>query len=105
MDSKRNDQPASGTGAEQADDHVYGQTPGAGDWKRIARIVLLVALVLWTVLFFASNRETTTVSLVVTSIEIPLIWVLIGTFLAGMIVMYLLTYLRGRKRRKAAKKS
>lgn len=97
MDSKQNDS------ALSPDEHVYGQTPGTKDWKRIARVVLLVALVIYTVLFFASNNQPTTVSLVVTSVTISLIWVLIGTFLAGMLVMYLISYTRGRKRRKAAK--
>lgn len=88
---------------KSGNDHVYGKAPGPGDWKRTVRIVLLALLVLFAVAFFGSNREQTTVSFVFTTVSVPLIWVLIGTFIAGMLVMYLLMYLRGRKRRKAAK--
>ena len=74
-----------------------------GDWKPIARIVALVVLVVFSLLFFLLNRETVEVSLVVTTVTIPLIWILIGTFLAGAAVMYLLLMLRRRSARKARK--
>ncbi|MBK6762865.1 MAG: LapA family protein [Micrococcales bacterium] len=82
-------------------DHVYGTPPGAGDWRRITRLVLLAVLVVYTVLFFLMNRTSVDVSLVVTTVNIPLIWTLIGTFLLGAVVMYLLMYLRRRAERKA----
>lgn len=84
-------------------DHVYGRPPGAGDWRRITRMVLLAVLVVFTVLFFALNRKNVEVSLVVTTVTIPLIWILIGTFLLGALVMYLAMYLRRRAGRKARK--
>jgi uncharacterized integral membrane protein len=85
----------------QRQDHVYGRPPGAGDWKRIVRMVLLAVLIVFTLLFFLLNRESVEVSLVVTTVTIPLIWILIGTFLLGALVMYLLMYLRRRAGRKA----
>ena len=85
-------------------DERYGKPPGAGDWKPIARAVALVALVVFTVLFFLRNRDSVEVSLVVTTVTIPLIWILIGTFLLGAAVMYLLLMLRRRSARKARKK-
>ncbi len=84
-------------------DHRYGKPPGVQDWRRIARVVALVVLVIFTVLFFLGNRDKVEVSLVVTTVTIPLIWVLIGTFLAGAAVMYLLTMLRRRTARKERK--
>ena len=82
-------------------DLVYGTPPGAGDWRRITRLVLLAVLVIFTVMFFLLNRETVEVSLVVTTVTIPLIWILLGTFLLGAAVMYLLIYVRRRADRKA----
>ena len=82
-------------------DHVYGTPPGAGDWRRITRLVLLAVLVIFTVMFFMLNRASVEVSLVVTTVTIPLIWTLIGTFLLGAVFMYLLLYVRRRAERKA----
>lgn len=79
----------------------FGQTPGAGDWKRISRSVALIVLVVYAVLFFLWNRDTVTVSLVVTTVSIPLVWTLLLSFVLGAAVMYLLTFLR----RRAAKKT
>lgn len=79
---------------------MYGKPPGAGDWKRISRIVALVVLVVYVVLFFVLNQETVPVSLVVTTVTIPLIWILVGTFIMGGVVTYLLLYLRRRSARK-----
>ena len=84
--------------------HVYGKTPGASDWKRITRLVALIALVVFVVLFFVTNRETVEVSLVVATVSIPLVFVLMLVFLLGMATMYLLTYLRRRSGRKATSK-
>lgn len=84
----------------QPQDQVYGKPPGAGDWKRISRIVALVVLVVYVVLFFVLNQETVPVSLVVTTVTIPLIWILVGTFIMGGVVTYLLLYLRRRSARK-----
>lgn len=100
MDSERNDDALT----SEPGDHVYGKTPGAGDWKRIAQTVLLIALVVYTVLFFVNNNELTEVNFVFTTITVKLVWVLIGTFIVGAIVMYLILWLRGRRKRKAAKK-
>ncbi len=83
---------------------VFGKAPGAGDWKRITRIAALVVLVIYVVLFFLWNRETVEVSLVVTTVTIPLVFVLILAFVLGMAVMYLLTYLRRRAARKVRTK-
>lgn len=80
---------------------VFGRAPGAGDWKRITRIGALVVLVIYVVLFFLWNFETVQVSLVVTTVTVPLVVILAFTFTLGMAVMYLLTYLRRRARRKA----
>ena len=87
----------------EGEDHRYGKPPGPGDWKPIARIVALIVLVVFSILFFLLNRKTIEVSLVVTTVSIPLIWVLLGTFLAGAAVMYLLLMLRRRSARKARK--
>ncbi len=84
----------------QSQDQVYGKPPGAGDWKRISRIVALGVLVVYVVLFFVLNQETVPVSLVVTTVTIPLIWILVGTFIMGGVVTYLLLYLRRRSARK-----
>jgi uncharacterized integral membrane protein len=84
-------------------DYVYGAPPGARDFRRIARIVALVVLVVFAVLFFLLNRDSVEVSLVVTTVTIPLVWILIGTFLMGALAMYLFQYLRGRAVRKARK--
>ena len=84
-------------------DHVYGSPPGAGDWRRIARIVALTVLVAFAVLFFLLNRDSVEVSLVVTTVTIPLVWVLMGTFLLGALTMYLFQYQRRRAVRKARK--
>ncbi|MFN8182920.1 MAG: LapA family protein [Candidatus Nanopelagicales bacterium] len=96
-------QPAPTPGPNERQDHVYGSPPGAGDWRRITRLVLLAVLVIFTVLFFLRNRETVEVSLVVTTVTIPLIWILLGTFLLGAAVTYLLLYVRRRADRKAQK--
>lgn len=79
---------------------VYGKPPGAGDWKRVSRLALLGLLVVFTILFFAFNLDNVEVSLVVTTVSIPLVVVLIGTFLLGAFFMYLLTFLRRRSARK-----
>lgn len=71
---------------------------------RITRLIALIALVVFVVLFFVTNRETVEVSLVVATVSIPLVFVLILVFLLGMATMYLLTYLRRRSGRKAASK-
>lgn len=86
------------------DDHVYGKAPGAGDWKRITRLAALVVLVVYVILFFLFNRNTVEVSLVVTTVSIPVVFVLILSFVLGMAVMYLLTYLQRRSGRKAGHK-
>lgn len=86
------------------EDQVYGKSPGVGDWKRITRLAALVVLVVYVVLFFLSNREKVEVSLVVTTVTIPVVWVLMLAFVLGMAVMYLLLYLRKRAVRKARKK-
>ncbi len=91
----------SGSGDDRRD-HVYGKPPGTGDWKRISRIVALGVLVVYTVLFFLLNRNTVDVNLVVTTASIPLVWILIGTFLLGVIAAYLVSYLRRRAARKVA---
>lgn len=84
--------------------HVYGKTPGTGDWKRITRLAALVVLVVYVVLFFLWNRDHVEVNLVVTSVFIPLFWVLMFSFVLGALAMYLLTYLRRRAARKARKR-
>jgi uncharacterized integral membrane protein len=76
-------------------EHVYGKPPGAGDWKRISRLVALGVLIVYTLLFFLLNRNTVEVNLVVTTASIPLVWILIGVLAA-----YLLSYLRRRAARK-----
>jgi uncharacterized integral membrane protein len=88
--------PAKPTPGPQRKDHVYGKPPGAGDWKRIARLTGLGVLVVYAVLFFLMNRETVTISLVVATVKIPLIWVLLGTFLLGGLAAYLASFLRRR---------
>lgn len=82
-------------------DQVYGKPPGAADWRRITRLSLLIILVVLAVLFFMGNLDSVEVSLVVTTVNVPLVWVLLGTFLLGAAVMYLLLYLRKRAVRKA----
>lgn len=77
-------------------DHVYGKPPGVGDWKRISRLTGLAVLVVYAVLFFLMNRDAVSVSLVVTTVSIPLVWVLIGTFLAGALAAYLISLVRRR---------
>ncbi len=84
-----------------APDHVYGKPPGTGDWRRITRLVLLTVLAIFTVLFFAFNFETVEVSLVVATVNVPLVLVLIGTFLLGAGFMYLFMFRRQRSARKA----
>lgn len=83
---------------------VYGSPPGASDWKRIARMVALAVLVVYAVLFFLMNRQDVAVSLVVTTVNVPLVWILLGTFLVGALAMYLLLHLRKRAAKKAAKR-
>lgn len=83
------------------EDMVYGKAPGAGDWKRITRLSLLGLLIVYAVLFFMFNLEKVTVSLVVATVTIPLVWVLLLSFLLGAAVMYLLLFLRKRAVRKA----
>lgn len=83
---------------------VYGSPPGTGDWRRIARIVTLTVVVVYAVLFFLMNRQEVEVSLVVTTVNVPLVWILVGTFVFGALTMYLVLHLRRRAARKAAKK-
>lgn len=98
------EQPSRGKPFEaEGEANVFGRTPGAGDWKRITRIGALIVLVIYVVLFFLMNGEKVEVSLVVTTVTIPLVFVLILTFLLGAAVMYLLMYLRRRSVRKARK--
>ncbi|MEI2640915.1 MAG: LapA family protein [Candidatus Nanopelagicales bacterium] len=85
----------------EREDHVYGKTPGVGDWKRITRLSLLGLLVVYAVLFFLMNNDTVPVSLVVATVSIPLVWALLLSFVLGAAVMYLLMYLRRRAVRKA----
>ncbi|MEZ5186568.1 MAG: LapA family protein [Candidatus Nanopelagicales bacterium] len=89
------DRPASGPAREE---HVYGKPPGTGDWKRISRLTALGVVIVYTVLFFLMNRDTIEVSLVVTTASIPLVWVLVGSFLLGVVATYLIGYLRRRRR-------
>jgi uncharacterized integral membrane protein len=84
-------------------DYVYGAPPGARDFRRIARLVLLTALIAFSVLFFLLNRDSVEVNLVVTTVTIPLVWILMGTFLLGALTMYLFQYQRRRAVRKARK--
>jgi uncharacterized integral membrane protein len=65
------------------------------------RTSLLIILVVYTVLFFLWNQDPVEVSLVVTTVTVPLVWVLLGTFLLGAAVMYLWMYRRKRAKRKA----
>lgn len=92
--------PMSGGG----DGEVFGKAPGAGDWKRITRLTALGVLIVYVVLFFLWNRETVEVSLVVTNVTIPLVFILMFTFLLGAAAMYLVLYLRKRAVRKARAK-
>lgn len=101
MDADRNDDALTSPTLDQHDDHVYGQGPSSGNWKRTSRSILLVVLVVWSVLFFLWNRDPTKVSLVFTSVTVPLVWILLADFLVGALVMYLVIWLRRRKRRKA----
>jgi uncharacterized integral membrane protein len=83
------------------DDHeVYGRAPGTGDWRRLTRLTALVVLVAFAVLFFLLNRSTVEVSLVVTTVNVPLVWMLLLSFFLGATVMYLWLYLRRRAVRK-----
>lgn len=100
MDSEPKDDKA--LPADESGPHVYGQPPGTSDWRRVTRLALLIALVVWLVLFFLWNRDATEVSLVVTTVTVPLVWILLGVFLLGMLVMYLLMFLRQRRKRKVA---
>ena len=84
-------------------DHVYGKPPGAGDWKRIARIGGLGVISVYVLLFFLMNRETVEINLVVTTASIPLIVVLVGIFLLGALVMYLAQLLLRRRQGKGEK--
>lgn len=72
-----------------------------GGWRSIVRTSLLIILVVYTVLFFLWNQDPVEVSLVVTTVTVPLVWVLLGTFLLGAAVMYLWMYRRKRAKRKA----
>lgn len=101
MDADKNQEALSSPTLGEHDDHTYGQTPSASNWKRNSRSVLLVLLVVWSVLFFMWNRDPTKVSLVFTSVTVPLVWILLADFIVGAVVMYLIIYLRRRKRRKA----
>lgn len=97
----KDETPHKATPTGDREDMVYGRAPGAGDWKRITRLTILALLVVYAVLFFLMNRETVTVSLVVTTVTIPLVWMLLLSFAMGAAVMYLLVYLRQRSVRKA----
>ena len=94
-DEKLPGRPTAGPGREE---HVYGKPPGTGDWKRISRLTALGVVVVYTVLFFLMNRDTIEVNLVVTTANIPLVWVLVGSFLLGVVATYLFGYLRRRRR-------
>jgi uncharacterized integral membrane protein len=87
----------------ETDATVYGRTPGTDDWKRITRIGALVVLVIFVILFFFMNGDKVEVSLVVTTVTIPLVFVLILSFLLGAAVTYLLMYQRRRAVRKTRK--
>lgn len=87
----------------QREDQVYGRAPGAGDWKRITRLSLLGLLIVYAVLFFLMNNDTVPVSLVVATVNMPLVWALLLSFVLGAAVMYLALYLRKRAVRKARK--
>lgn len=97
----KDETPQKATPTGEREDMVYGRAPGAGDWKRITRLTILALLVVYAVLFFLMNRETVTVSLVVTTVTIPLVWMLLLSFALGAAVTYLLLYLRRRTVRKA----
>ena len=88
-------------GIPERGDHVYGRTPGVGDWRRITRLTALGVLIVFALLFFLMNRGTVEVSLVVATASIPLVWALLLSFALGAAVMYLLLYLRRRAARKA----
>ena len=85
----------------EGQDKVYGRPPGAGDWKRITRLTLLGVVIVYVVLFFLMNRKEVQVSLVVADATMPLVWVLLLSFVLGALTMYLLLYLRRRAARKA----
>lgn len=105
MDAEKNDEALTSPTLGDHDDHTYGQTPSASNWKRNSRTGLLVLLVVWSVLFFLWNRDPTQVSLVFTTVTVPLVWILVADFIIGGIVVYLILWLRRRKRRKARRDS
>ncbi len=95
--SSSDDKPSVPMPGPAREDHVYGKPPGAGDWKRITRIGGLGVLIVYALFFFLMNRETVEINLVVTTASIPLIWVLVGVFVLGALVMYLAQLLLRRR--------
>lgn len=66
----------------------------------IAKVVLAVVILVLFLIFIIQNSDSVEVSFVLTTAEIPLVWVFLGCALIGAAVAYLV----GRPGRRATKK-
>ena len=75
--------------------HIGGK-PAAPNWRRYLRIALWVAVAAITALFLLNNSQQVDVSLVFTSLKMPLFLVLFGTLIVGMFLGAGLWHFRNR---------
>lgn len=87
--------------AGQAEDRAsgtlhFGAKPPPADWRKYVRITVWVVVAAITALFLFFNRDPVNVSLVFTSLSMPLFLVLFGTLLVGMFLGAGLWHFRNR---------
>lgn len=81
----------------------YEPQPAERDLKDNIRIVATIALFVLLALFVILNTDDTNVDFIFTDADAPLIFVLIGTAIAGAIVSHLGQYLIRRRRQQERK--
>lgn len=62
---------------------TFGVPQGPGDWVRVVRLVALVAIAAYVVLFFLANTESVSIDFLFGQASLPLIVVLVVVFLLG----------------------
>ena len=71
---------------------------GRPTWLFFLCLIVAITLALLFVAFVLANRQDVTVDFLFFSLRTPLVWALIGSALAGLLLGLLLPYLGGRAR-------
>jgi uncharacterized integral membrane protein len=84
---------------------VADRTPADGDRsglqpKEIARLVVAALVAILFIAFIVDNSNTVAVGFVFFGSDVPLIWVLVVTFILGVVIDRLIISARARHRRR-----